>query len=374
MRLAIISFSRAGEELAEEIAGKLANKRTGETGGARWETYVSVKSKQAAHSIQESLSDWTGARFADSQAILFIGACGIAVRAIAPYVQSKTKDPAVLVADDRGNHVISLLSGHLGGANELTIQIAEILGADPVITTATDNHGKLSPDVFAKKNRCVIADMKMAKALAAALLAGEKAGFLCSFPIEESPSGWPQELALKDWDDLQHSEEPGIVISPFIRDSGRFTEELWLIPQAVYMGVGCKKGTAAEKIHAAAEEAIKQAGIDRKAIAGVGTIDLKKEEEGLLAFCRENALPLKIYTAGELSRVEGNFSSSDFVKSVTGVNNVCERSALAAAVEVPEEQCRVKEEKIEEPQLLLRKFCRDGVTIALAMKKWRIRF
>lgn len=113
--------------------------------------------------------------------MIFIGASGIAVRSIAPYVMSKKSDPAVLVVDECGKFVISLLSGHLGGANELALKTAEILNAVPVVTTATDLHHRFAVDVFAKKNDCSIFNMKAAKEVSAALLAGKKWDFTVNF-------------------------------------------------------------------------------------------------------------------------------------------------------------------------------------------------
>ena len=121
--------------------------------------------------------------FQSMDALLFIGACGIAVRSIAPYLQGKDKDPAVVVLDERGIFAISLLSGHLGGANELTAVLANLTGAIPVITTATDINGRFAVDVFAKKQNLWISDLKAAKAVSAAVLDEEPVGFFSEFPV-----------------------------------------------------------------------------------------------------------------------------------------------------------------------------------------------
>ncbi len=154
------------------------------------------KSKYLPDSIQESQYLCMGRRTnfrTDSDAVIFIGACGIAVRSIAPYVASKKTDPAVLVVDECGKFVISLLSGHLGGANELAENSsAEILEAMPVVTTATDLHHRFAVDVFAKKNNCAILNMKAAKEVSAALLAGKKVGFYSEFPWDGNcRRDWP---------------------------------------------------------------------------------------------------------------------------------------------------------------------------------------
>ena len=142
--LGIAAFTEPGRALGRDLAGQLENS---------WQIIW----------YESNLKDWCRARFADASAILFISACGIAVRTIAPFLQSKTKDPAVLVMDEQAHHVISLVSGHIGGANELAEEIGARTGAVPVITTASDVRGKIAVDVFAKKNALGIASMKDAK-------------------------------------------------------------------------------------------------------------------------------------------------------------------------------------------------------------------
>ena len=155
MKVALICFSLTGQQTGERLCRGL------EAAGMTAE--LDKKSKYLLDSIQISTSAWAGEKFSDSDALIFIGATGIAVRSIAPYVASKKSDPAVLVVDECGKFVISLLSGHLGGANELALKTAEILEAIPVVTTATDLHHRFAVDVFAKKNNCNIFNMKAAK-------------------------------------------------------------------------------------------------------------------------------------------------------------------------------------------------------------------
>ena len=176
MKVALICFSLTGQQTGERLYRGL------EAAGMTAE--LDKKSKYLLDSIQVSTSAWAGEKFSDSDALIFIGATGIAVRSIAPYVASKKSDPAVLVVDECGKFVISLLSGHLGGANELALKTAEILEAIPVVTTATDLHHRFAVDVFAKKNNCNIFNMKAAKEVSAALLAGKKVGFYSEFPTD----------------------------------------------------------------------------------------------------------------------------------------------------------------------------------------------
>ena len=370
MKIGIISFSAAGESLAVKLSSGLAERLEGA------EIVTACKSKYAQEPLEGSHVKWTGERFADSDGLIFIGAAGIAVRAIAPFLKDKKTDPAVVVMDDRGRFAISLLSGHLGGANTLAETAAEITGAVPVVTTATDNRGKLAPDIFAQKNNCQIGSFVAAKDMAAALLNGEEIGFVSDFEIDAG-SDIPEYIRVISADglgDLSHSPdvpEMGIVISSCARERLDFKRTLRLIPQCAYLGVGARRGTPAEKINEAVSKALAEADLDMRAVSCVATIDLKKDEEGLIEFCRENHLNLQTFTAEELSAAEGEFCSSDFVKKTTGVDNVCERSAMLAASQ--DETNKLNYEG-EAPALIVPKQKGEGVTCAVAVKKWRIRF
>lgn len=370
MKIGIISFSAAGESLADKLSSGLAERLEGA------EIVTACKSKYAKEPLEGSHVRWTGERFADSDGLIFIGAAGIAVRAIAPFLKDKKTDPAVVVMDDRGRFAISLLSGHMGGANTLAETAAEITGAVPVVTTATDNHGKLAPDIFAQKNNCRIGSFAAAKEMAAALLNGEEIGLVSDFEIEPE-SVMPEYIKVVSSEengavpDCTKLPEMGIVISPCARERRDFKGTLRLIPQCAYLGVGARRGTPAEKINEAVSKAISEADLDMRAVSCVATIDLKKDEEGLLEFCRENHLKFQTFTAEELSAAEGEFSSSDFVKKTTGVDNVCERSAvLAASQDVTGKLNYIG----VAPVLIVPKQKGEGVTCAVAVKKWRIRF
>ena len=167
MQIEIISFTGQGSSLAEKI--KEIMKVYGNV------QVTSGKEKNI------SLQTWTENAFSKAQVLIFVGAAGIAVRAIAPFVQDKFKDPAVLVVDEKGTYVIPVLSGHVGGANAYALQLAEKLQAQAVITTATDINQKFAVDVFAKKNQLFIKDRAWAKEISAAILGGEKIGFFCIF-------------------------------------------------------------------------------------------------------------------------------------------------------------------------------------------------
>ena len=125
---------------------------------------------------KENLTQWSGRQFSEKNAMIFIGAAGIAVRAAAPWIRDKFADPPVIVIDETARFVIPLLSGHVGGANELACELAAFLGAVPVITTATDRNGLFAVDLFAAGNGLVLTDRKMAREISARILEGKTVG------------------------------------------------------------------------------------------------------------------------------------------------------------------------------------------------------
>lgn len=294
----LISFTDRGQALAEELARALDGRavRCGK---------------------EQTLGGWTQAHFQTGNALIFVGAVGIAVRAVAPYVKSKATDPAIVVVDERGQFAIPLLSGHLGGANDLARKISAVCGAAPVITTATDINGVFAVDAWAKRQNCTILNPERIKNVSGTLLAGGNVEISTRWSISGIP---PEGVSLR------------------------------LIPRIVTLGVGCKRGTSPEALEAALSALLGREHVQKEAICRVCSIDLKQNEPGLLAFCERHSWPLKTFTARELAAVEGDFPSSDFVREVTGVDNVCQRAAVLGSG----------------GNLLGTRYAAGGVTLALA--------
>ena len=331
MNIALISLTENGRVLSVKLAAELAQKHP-------VTRFCNIDHDDGNSIPFTRLKHLTKQIFDKYDALVFICAVGIAVRVCAPCIVSKLSDPAVTVVDDSGKFAVAVLSGHLGGANELTRETAEIIGAVPVITTATDSHGFFSPDMFAKHNGFVISDMNAAKAVAAAVVNGEKVGFYCEYPHTEiSP-----ELTECDGGKI------GICVSGSAGDKP-FDTTLNLLPKNLVAGIGCKKGTFADTVTDFVMKVFSDNGLDIRRLAAVATIDIKSDEPGLLAFCESKGLPLKTYTADELMSVPGEFSHSDFVEKTTGADNVCERAAVCAG-----------------GRLIVRKTAGNGVTAAVA--------
>ena len=321
--LPAISDSRS----LQDIVGEWFAKPADDTDGKR----VSLSSSEEEAGVCIS-----GAGGSDRQcdAIIFVGATGIAVRAIAPFICGKAVDPAVLVIDEAGRYVISLLSGHLGGANALARTAASLIEAEPIITTATDAESAFVVDTFAKENGFLLTDLRKAKEVSAKVLRGEKLRIYSDIPMErlvQRPARNEAELV-----PAQDIDRADIVISyrtHILKPAEKSSQAigLRLIAKRVHVGLGARKGVTQAEVAAAVATCLEDAGIDPRAVVALASIDLKKQEAGILAYSYESGVPFVTYTAEELRTVEGAFAGSSFVQSVTGVANVCERAAAYAA-------------------------------------------
>jgi cobalt-precorrin 5A hydrolase len=291
-----------------------------------------------------SLSDWTEKAFAEADNIIYIGAAGIAVRAIAKHVVSKVTDPAVLVIDECGDFVISLLSGHIGGANDLAARIAASIGATPVITTATDRNGVFAVDEWAKRQDAMILEPEKIKSVSSALLAGEKVGFIAKLEVSGEPPENVVPVTSVGEDGTTSAFSYGVIMED--------ETPLHVVPKIVHLGIGCRKGTDRLTIENVFASFKKETGLIEKSIADVSSIDVKAAEPGILEFTEFRELPFITFSKDELAEAEGDFDSSEFVKDTVGVDNVCERAAVRA--------CGGK--------LLIKKYAENGVTFAAAIE------
>ena len=333
-----VSFTEVGARTAAKAAALLPDFLT----------------ERYARTVDPSLAGTSLSRFAqqamvDCDLIVFVGAAGIAVRAVAPYLAGKAYDPAVVVIDEAGKFVIPILSGHLGGANELAERLADDLGAQAVVTTATDGRDVFAVDNWAKDNGCTVLDPPNIKHVSGALLRGETVGVRSDFPVD---GRLPAHIS------LDADAESGFVIG-FDTKAAPFAHTLHLVPRIVYIGIGCRRGTDAEKIESAVQEALEAAGVPRESVCDAASIDIKKDEPGLLLFCETHGLALATFPAETLRQAAGDFTPSAFVAETVGVDNVCERAAVCAA---------------GGGRLLCRKTARDGVTVALAARDFRVTF
>ena len=328
MKIAVIALTRGGRELANRIVAGLENSEScAITGGV-------------LATIEQLWAHYDG--------LICIMAAGIVVRAIAPLCRDKRIDPCVLVLDEKGQFVISLLSGHLGGGNELARQVAAITGGAAVITTASDVTGHTALDLWAAGYNLRVQNPQAMARVAARLVNEGEVGFYAGMACGRLPADFTvvTEPALAD-----------IVLSYGAFDPSAHPDALVLCPCNLYLGLGCNRGTVAADFELAVTDLCAQNRLDRRAIAGIASIDLKADEAGLLQFARENNLPLCFYAAEELNRVEG-VSHSAAVMAATGAQGVAEPAAILAAGD-----------GIMPGQLIVRKIKWKDVTAAVAAKK-----
>ena len=265
--------------------------------------------------------------FSSADALIFWCAAGIAVRCIAPCLTHKSQDPAVLVLDEKGKHCISLLSGHMGGANALAGTVSALCGAEPVITTGTDTEHRFSVDEFARCNGLVVTDWEKAKRISAKVLAGETLTIGSGMKKEQY---CPVEgLEEQNWKEGEFLSNADVWITP--RRITAPDQVLQLIPRNLTVGIGCRKGTELSALHAALDRFMEQTGLDCRGICRITSIDRKKEEQGLVDLASDLGVPFVTYTSEELLQAPGEYPSSEFVREITGVDNVCQRSAMLGA-------------------------------------------
>lgn len=370
--------------------------------------------------VEQPLTEWTGEQMKKRRSLLFIGACGIAVRAIAPFLTDKLNDVPVLVMDEQGRFVIPVLAGHVGGANELAVSLAERMGSTPVITTATDLNHCFAVDLFARRNALHIVNKDGIAKVSSRILAGEEVTmaveeghfreeaqtlrgrrvsrktnipdgirlvscipeFHTDIPIvmteviEDIPAASTEltmnvpAVSAESTTDapVAFSESsagiPGvtespvdILVAPASYGQGRL---LTLRPKEYVIGIGCKRGKAAEQINQFVNRVLKESGISMEQVAAFVSIDRKKDEEGILWMSSHYGIPFVTYSAEELQQVEGTFHASEFVKSQVGVDNVCERAAL----------------RFSGPDgiLITGKQAEDGITAAIVKRRWSVSF
>ena len=340
MRLAVIAFTAAGGQLAIQLCEKLRESGHVISENALFCAYAGNPPPS------EGISGWTKRVFDQNDGLLFIGACGIAVRAVAPFLRDKLTDPAVVSVDQQGNYAVALVSGHVGGATMLAQQVARITGGVPVISTATDLTGCFAVDVWATKQELAIGERELAKQVSAALLAGEPIGFVSDFSVAgEMPAGLYVDAPLGICVSLDSAKRP-------------FEQTLHLLPRWLILGAGCRRGVSAALFEETILKRLSALQLSVRSIGWLATVDLKKDEPCMLAFCEKYHISFLTASAQELAKIAGEFTTSDFVRQTAGVDNVCERAVIWAGAE----------------ELCAKKLGENGITSAIGIKRRTLSF
>ena len=360
-KIILFSFTGTGASLGRRLCRKLQEK------GHICEAYAPEKYVQEGlRTMPAGRAELIGGQWGRA-AFLFIGAAGIAVRYIAPWVKDKYTDSPVLVLDEKGRYVIPLLSGHVGGAAALADEIACLTGGTAVHTTATDVHGKFAVDVFAKEHCLEITDRAAAKAISAAVLAGEKIALYIEEPFgdmlpSQAEGKLPGEVVLCGTREEADAYRYQVVVSGQRPDGAESEGDsgsviLRLKPLEIAAGIGCRKGIAPELLEQGFLDVLRESGISIRQVKMIASVDLKKDEPALVRLAEKYDVPFVTCPADELRTVEEVTAGSAFVERVTGVDNVCERAARLCA--------RNRETGVD-GTLIRGKCIREGMTAALA--------
>ncbi len=331
MKLACLCFTKEGEHVASRIC--------------EYDPDVDIYTRE---NYKQNLDNM----FSRYDGIVFISSTGIAVRMTAPYLKSKTTDPAIVVIDDLARYVISLVSGHLGGANQLAEELARFLKCQPIITTASDSRGIEAIDMFAKKNGWTIGNMEHAKIITAMMLEQKPMQIL----VEHG--GQYQALAVDDmkseklrlhYPHLTQGSAEGYL---YLTSKGSVTcpdPHVVIHPKILNVGIGCKKGKSSQEILDAIQTVFEEHDLSLESIQQIATIELKRHEPGIIEACEVLKCGLQIFSNEAIEAVQDQFSTSNWVKTVTGVTGVCEPCCYLAGGE-----------------LIINKTAINGVTVAVS--------
>jgi cobalt-precorrin 5A hydrolase len=317
MKLACIVFTEDGMKIAERI--KLSH---------CYEVDIFDKHSYKKH-LQELFSKYKG--------IVFIGSTGIAVRLCAPFLINKTIDPAVVVIDDLCRFSISLVSGHLGGANQLAQKLSELLQCQPVITTASDGRNIEAVDMFALNNGLYIENIEAAKKITA-------------FMIEGRPIKLESEVDLElKYHNLSDCNYDGVIFVSSKQEISSSKPYCVLNPKNINIGIGCRRGKSKDEIINAIKSVFSDNNLSLRSIAKIATVDVKSDEAGIIEACKELECTMVIFNRDEIRKIEDQFAASGFVKSTIGVSSVCEPCATLAGGE-----------------MIVSKTVMNGITIAIS--------
>lgn len=346
MKLAVIAITPRGAELARDLVSRLNDaslflpeKYRRDDGG----TYFAA----AAAEVLPQL-------FARFEGVVCIMATGVVVRLLAPHLQGKEQDAAVVVVDEAGRFAISLLSGHLGGANQLAEEVADRLGGQAVVTTATDVNALPAWDEMARRAGLSVEPIAHIKSLNSLLLTGEPIALV---DLQRRIADHYREVpGVLCFDSYLEAEEAGIDARVYVThrqvpDWQQRPHLLLLRPKDLVVGIGCNRGTSVDEIDAAVTAVLERALLAPLSLMGVASIEDKQDEPGLLAFAERRGLPVRFFSADQLNHVEVPSPPSVHAIQAVGAKGVCEPAALLA---------------VHPGRLLVRKQKSGNVTVAIA--------
>lgn len=326
MKIGIIAISTGGRRLAINLQKNLDD------------AVILEPDQKVSQVFQDHWLDFDG--------FICIMASGIVVRSVAPLISNKKTDPCLVVMDEKGQHAISLLSGHIGGGNDLARQAAAISGGQPIITTASDTLNLTSLDIWAQDQQ-LVADNKTITRASSTLVNQGHLQVFSEVPVHSLPP---------DLIGSQNRDKADLIIS----NSSPGADELIFHPHNLVIGVGCNRNTPLHEFESSLTELLATENISRMAIRNLASIDKKNDETGLLAFARNNDWSLEFFSKDEINQVENIASSAAALKAV-GAKGVAEPCALLSATGVKDISANN-----ETVKLICRKRKWQNITMAIA--------
>ncbi len=298
MKIGVLAITAGGKKLAGRLVQEMDNTSLIQSRGKVFST------------VKEQWQNYDG--------FIFIMAAGIAVRAIAPLLDNKSVDPCVIVMDEKGSHVISLLSGHIGGGNDLARYLAKITHGTAVITTASDTLQLVALDLWAKEQHLAIEDQTGLTAASAQLVNKGRLKIFTELTVDSLPAGLSR---------TEDRDAADIIISSY----STTTRPLAVFrPLNIVIGTGCNRGTPPEEFEEAISEMLDDLKLSRLSIRNLASIDKKNDETGLLAFAANNNWTIDFFNSDSINRLKNLEISFAALKAV-GAIGVAEPTALLSA-------------------------------------------
>ena len=299
MKTAVLAITSGGRQLAQRISAGLKDSQT------------LLCEEGIARTVRESWKEYEG--------FIFVMAAGVVVRSIAPLLENKRTDPCVVVCDESGQFVISMLSGHLGGGNALAEEVAKVVGGQAVITTASDILGHTAVDMWARDNALVAENHTVLTTLSSLLVNSGRLRILSDIKLGDLPPDFVQ---------VDESCNADLIVSASTGWHGISAQ--FLRPLTLTAGIGCNRGTSSRQIQEALLETLTKHALSFFSINTLASIDLKADEQGLLEFAETKNLPIQFYSSNELNKVAG-LKRSQIVYQSTGAYGVSEPAAILAS-------------------------------------------
>lgn len=311
-KIGIIAITNNGKKLAINIKKHINNS----------EIYVTQKLYEPNFDvINTKLHEFVGSIFSKYDYIIFIMATGIVVRSIAPYILDKTLDPGIIVIDEKGKNVISLLSGHIGGANQMALNISKFINANPVITTATDVNNKSSLDMICKSiNGYIYNFRENVKLINYMLIDNKKVGIYIDGDYKVDTRGF---ITINNIKDIKNLDAIVYITNKKELDI-KHHKIIKVVPKDIVLSIGCRKNTDSKFLYSCFIDFINKNNIDEKSIKLIGSVEVKKDEKAILDLSKKLDVSFKTISITEIEKIEDKFDKSEFVKKSIGVYSVAE--------------------------------------------------